>query len=256
MLGIAAVSVTIAGTWFFAITVLAIAMLMAWEWLGVTGTPRSWPLFAAVALVWLAALTLPGWGAALLLAAIVAGLYGGRDVLARGDPGPGWLAASAAYIGVPMIAILWLRFGLHPSPWIILWLFAVVWATDIGAFFVGRSLGGLRLAPIWSPKKTWSGAVGGLVGALAAAAVLIDVGMSPQPWVFLVAAGLVSVLGQAGDLLESVVKRRFNRKDSGQLIPGHGGVLDRLDSMVLAAPTLALLVALAGGEAWLWRNGE
>jgi phosphatidate cytidylyltransferase len=257
VLGVAAVLVTVAGSWVFALAILAIAVLMAWEWLNVIGMPKAWPLFGGVGLVWIAAAALPTWATLLVLAASVVGLQVGGASLAREEHRSGWLAAGAAYIGAPLIAILWLRDGPRPGSWIVLWLFAVVWATDVGAFVIGRSIGGIRLAPTWSPKKTWSGAFGGLTGALAAAAVLIDLGMSPRPWLFLIAAGLVSVLGQLGDLVESVVKRRFHRKDSGSLIPGHGGVLDRLDSMVFAAPALALLVALVGGEAWLWRaNGE
>ncbi len=249
VLGTLAVAVAIAGGWYFAVAMLAVALLMAWEWARLVGAGLAWPLPVAIALLWLAAVSLP--------AAVVFALPVGVGLAASVSGFGRWSGAGAVYVGVPLASVLWLRDDPASGASIVLWLFAVVWATDVGAYAIGRSIGGLRLAPTWSPKKTWAGAVGGVTGALATTAVLIDLGMDRQPWLLLLAAGFVSVLAQVGDMVESIVKRRFQRKDSGNLIPGHGGILDRLDSMVFAAPGLALLVAVSGRGAWLWGiNGE
>jgi phosphatidate cytidylyltransferase len=136
----------------------------------------------------------------------------------------------------------------------ILWLFAVVWLTDIGAYFAGRTLGGPKLWPRISPKKTWSGFIGGvLAGTLCAIGVVLwggqILGVSWYGGMDLVLlSGVAAVLSQGGDLLESAMKRRFEIKDSSHLIPGHGGVMDRLDSF-WAVCLLIGVVALAGGGA-------
>src|SRR5262249_46317865 len=128
----------------------------------------------------------------------------------------------------------------------IIFLFAVVWGTDIIAYFVGRAVGGPKLAPQISPKKTWSGALGGVAAAIAAAvAVVLAGGLPNMAVVALLAVGL-SIIAQAGDLFESVLKRRFGAKDSSQLIPGHGGLMDRLDGF-LTAVVAATLIGLAHG---------
>src|SRR5262249_5983935 len=127
-----------------------------------------------------------------------------------------------------------------------IFLFAVVWGTDILAYFVGRAVGGPKLAPWISPKKTWSGAIGGVAAAIAAAiAVAFAGGLSNMAAVALLAAAL-SIVSQAGDLFESALKRRFDVKDSSQLIPGHGGLMDRLDGFLTAA-VAATLIGLAHG---------
>jgi phosphatidate cytidylyltransferase len=129
----------------------------------------------------------------------------------------------------------------------ILFLFVIVWLTDIIAYFVGRSAGGPKLMPRVSPNKTWSGALGGTVAAVAGGVIVarqfgID-GLVPVA----VIAFVLSVASQAGDLLESAIKRRFNAKDASQLIPGHGGLMDRLDGFVAAAAASALIGMTHGG---------
>ncbi len=160
---------------------------------------------------------------------------------------PGLLLAGLAYIALAYAALLALRDG--PSGRLdVLFIMVVVWAGDIGAYGAGRQLGGPRLAPGISPGKTWSGAVGGTLAAVLAGAALAH-------WAWRAAAlalGL-SLVAQAGDLLESAVKRRLGAKDSSKLIPGHGGLLDRLDG-VLAASPVALAVWLAAGPGLLWRG--
>ena len=162
------------------------------------------------------------------------------------------LAAGVLYVGIPVTALVWLR----GSDWVgradVLFLVFVVWASDIGAYAFGRAFGGPKLAPAISPGKTWSGAAGGL---LAAMLVGEAVAATLSPSAIGRAASIACALGiasQAGDLLESWVKRRFNVKDSGRLIPGHGGLLDRLDGLLAAAPVAAILAMLLGRESVLW----
>jgi phosphatidate cytidylyltransferase len=117
-----------------------------------------------------------------------------------------------------------------------------VWATDIGAYFAGRSFGGPKVAPKISPNKTWSGLIGGMVGALLLGGALCS--YADLPLHLALASPALAVIAQAGDFFESWMKRRAGVKDSGALIPGHGGVLDRLDGVVTALPVAALLVGL------------
>lgn len=157
---------------------------------------------------------------------------------------PVWHGAGVVYIGAPMFFLVLVREA-PQGAWAIIGLFIAVWATDTGALIVGNLVGGPRLWPALSPNKTWSGTLGGIATACAFEAIFILlVGGNAVAAAFYGAAiGIVSV---AGDLFESWVKRRFQRKDSGGLIPGHGGVLDRIDSTLFAAPALTILVIVFG----------
>src|SRR5690606_8072637 len=140
--------------------------------------------------------------------------------------------------------MIWLRADPQLGLVAIFWLLGVVWATDSFAYFTGRAIGGPKLIPRLSPKKTWAGLLGGMAGAaLAGAAVSLWLGMGSAPLLAALSAGL-AVLSQAGDFAESALKRRAGVKDSGKLIPGHGGILDRVDGLVavtLGAAVLAFL---------------
>ena len=150
------------------------------------------------------------------------------------------------YVALGLSWLVPLRF--HPEqggPMMVVLLFAVVWMGDVGAYFVGRSVGRTKLAPSISPKKTVEGAIGGFVGSLLAGAVLLYFfgDMEKLPSVLIVCA-LVGLVGQAGDLAESAFKRAADAKDSSALLPGHGGVLDRVDSLVAAAPAMWFLTSV------------
>jgi len=128
-----------------------------------------------------------------------------------------------------------------------LFVFAIVWVTDIAAYFTGRAIGGPKLWPAVSPKKTWSGAIGGTLGGIAAGLLVAKMaGLVVAPMMVLVALGL-SIVAQGGDLLESAIKRHFGAKDASQLIPGHGGLMDRLDGFLTAAAAAVMLGLLRGG---------
>lgn len=154
------------------------------------------------------------------------------------------LALGVPYICVPVMALLFLR-AQAPNAYgllLALWAMGLVWATDIGAYFAGRLIGGPKLAPRVSPSKTWSGLGGGVLAALMVGFLLYR--FAGLPIQLAAASGLLAVAAQLGDLLESWMKRRAGVKDSGTLLPGHGGVMDRLDGVVAAAPLAALCYLL------------
>ena len=152
------------------------------------------------------------------------------------------LASGILYVGLAIVALLWLRgWPGADGRTAVFFVVLIVWASDIGAYVAGRLIGGPKLAPALSPAKTWSGAVGGLVTAMVigeAVAMHVTLGTA-------LFAALLAIVCQAGDLLESALKRHVGVKDSGRLIPGHGGLLDRLDGLLAAAPVAALVVLVS-----------
>jgi len=163
------------------------------------------------------------------------------------------LALGVLYIGLAGIALIELRHDTEAGRANVVFLFLIVWASDIGAYLAGRTLGGPKLWPAVSPNKTWSGAIGGLVAAILAG-LLVASWFSGVPVVLAVvaAAVMLGVASQAGDLLESAIKRHFQVKDSSHLIPGHGGLLDRMDGVLAAAPVAALLSFALGHGRVVW----
>ena len=165
--------------------------------------------------------------------------------------------AGLGWIVLAGVALVWLRADPVAGRINVLFLVLAVWASDVGAYLAGRLIGGPRLAPRLSPGKTWAGAVGGLVTAAlmgTAVALICTAGHDPAALARAAALGAaVSVLGQGGDLAESCAKRCFGVKDSGRLIPGHGGLLDRLDAVLAVIPVAALLAYLLGPGVVLWR---
>ena len=152
------------------------------------------------------------------------------------------LGAGPVYVGLPVLALLVLR-EQDQGVLFTLWALALVWACDIGAYFAGRSIGGPKLWAAVSPNKTWAGLGGGVVASGVFAVVLMQYGL---PMMLAIATPFLAVVAQGGDLYESWLKRRAGVKDSSNLLPGHGGVLDRLDGLVPVAPLAALLVLMMG----------
>ena len=240
--------------WLPLLTALAGAV-MAWEWgrlcrrgrFGATGIVLVGVVLATIATATLTTLG-SAVGFALLGAAIV--FWSARR---RPDLHPEWTAFGALWVTLPCICLLWLARGGPNGRVTLLWLLAVVWATDIGAYVIGRTLGGPRLAPHWSPRKTWAGLAGGAAcAALVGWTTVLWLGISPALPLVLLSAGL-AIVEQFGDLAESVAKRRFGVKDSSGLIPGHGGLLDRLDGMLAVVPVVALLSLVGGSSVVTWR---
>jgi phosphatidate cytidylyltransferase len=182
------------------------------------------------------------WGPAMALIPLGLGVLAAGTTARRSGLWIYWPIAGLPYVTLALAAFLWVRGQPGIGRELALWLLAVVWATDIFAFFVGRRLGRARLAPRISPNKTWMGLGGGILGASLTGGVLAA-SFEISNWLTAAAAaGVLAVVAQAGDLLESAFKRRFGVKDSSNLIPGHGGVLDRLDGVAAAALALAALL--------------
>jgi phosphatidate cytidylyltransferase len=253
------VAIWFGGPWLVLLTALA-AAVMAWEWARLcrggrasTGDPaRVGIVLVAVVLCTVA---ISAVGATEL--AFAAALGGAGVVFWAACKGsertPGWVALGALWVALPCVALLWLAHEGTAGRATLLWILAVVWATDIGAYAIGRSLGGPRLAPRWSPGKTWSGLAGGTVcAALAGAATALTLGISPALPLVLLSAGL-AIVAQFGDLAESLAKRRFGVKDSGSLIPGHGGLFDRLDGLLAVIPAVAVLTLIGGRSVLAWQ---
>jgi len=238
-------SAYLGGPPFLAVWALAAAIIL-WEWTVIVGEPGRTPILATGAAAFASAAVLFGLGwpraalAVLALGAVaVAGLAGsGRRA---------WILAGGVYAGAMLAAPAVLRSDAELGLVAVLLLFGVVWTTDVMAYFVGRALAGPKLWPAVSPKKTWSGAVGG-----AAAATVVGSGISALAGLDHLAAlalvcALLSLAAQTGDLLESALKRRFGAKNASELIPGHGGLMDRLDGFVAAALVATLLGLARGG---------
>jgi len=158
-----------------------------------------------------------------------------------------WAAAGLVYAAPVLLGPVVLRDDPQYGIVALIFLCAVVWSTDTLAYFAGRSCGGPKLAPILSPKKTWSGAVGGILGGVAAGIGVAALFNLPNSLAAVCLALLLSVVSQAGDLLESAIKRHFGVKDSSHVIPGHGGLMDRLDGFLVAAGVAAIIGIGRGG---------
>lgn len=152
--------------------------------------------------------------------------------------GAGWMVAGFAYALLPALALLWLRDRTPQGLELVFWVFFVTWTTDIGAYFAGRAIGGPKLAPSISPNKTWAGLIGGMISAAVAGWAWTQYVMLPLSLIWLAPA--LAAAAQGGDLFESWLKRRSGAKDSGTILPGHGGILDRLDGLVVVATLTAL----------------
>ena len=187
----------------------------------------------------LGAAVLGGYVFAVLVAAAAAMIFVEWTRMVRGW-GVGWQLGGFAYALLPALALLWIRERAPHDLMLLLWVFIVTWSTDIGAYFAGRAIGGPKLAPTISPNKTWAGLIGGMIAAALLGGYWANfTGLSPK---LLWLAPLFAVGAQAGDLFESGLKRRAGVKDSGTILPGHGGVMDRLDGLVVVASLTALAV--------------
>ena len=233
------------GDWPFAVFWGVAAMGVLWEWTSlVAGTDRRFVLMTGAASLALAlALVVSG----LPLAAVIVLAI---STLAAASLAPAerrlWIAGGIPYAGALGLAPIVLRSDREDGFLAVIFLFAVVWTTDIAAYFIGRAAGGPKLVPQVSPKKTWSGAIGGTLAAVVVALALAKTAALAGLFAIAMLAIVLSVFSQAGDVFESFLKRRFGAKDSSHLIPGHGGLMDRLDGFVTAS-VVATAIGLARG---------
>ena len=248
VLAVVVLGLTWIGAAPFRMLAAIIGALVFHEWSTVSGMRRDpvtfWLSWAAAAVV-LGLLAVGVPAAYLLLTAAGAVVVSAMAALVRGQGiSP---ATGVGYAVLPAIALASLRGDTLSGLLAVVFLFAVVWATDILAYFVGRAIGGPKLAPSISPGKTWSGAIGGAVAGVVAGILAAQIAGEPSLVLLGGLALLLSVVSQAGDLFESAFKRRHGAKDSSNLIPGHGGVMDRVDGLVAAALALYLAGWLLSG---------
>lgn len=259
IMAICALAAVYFGGLAFVAVVTALTAIVTFEWIRLSCRQGSYgTLLLALLTVALSGAVFAVWGApsALATGAAAAIVVGLSAKLERNNPL--WITAGVFVFSLSMVSTNWLRAEESTGLATIYWLFAVVWATDSGAYLFGSSIGGARLAPGISPHKTWAGAVGGLLTGILSGIALIfilqgaGVLESNVHWLVIAAASaILSIFSQIGDLVQSGVKRHFGAKDSGAWLPGHGGALDRLDSLIFVTPLLALAVLLAGGSAQL-----
>ena len=228
------------GSYVFAAVVGAVfaGAYREWETM-VSRAPLTLPGMALIGLVGLSGLIYPLFGplgtiVVIAVACIIAIAMRGEGVL--------WRILGLVVYGAIIIAALAMRGDTLNGVWAGVYLGTVVWMTDSAAFFTGRQIGGEKLAPEISPSKTWSGALGGLALGTGAGLLVWIVATDSPWWIGLILSATISVLGQLGDLSESAIKRHFRIKDSGDIIPGHGGLMDRLDSLTFGV----LLVLVVG----------
>ena len=263
LIPVALAAIWAGGIWLAAL-LLAVAGLMAKEWVDIclargvdtspwaaSPNPAAVVFMAAVVLATVAATLgrfLPAFFIITAGGVAVAVLTGVKrrtdDVI---------LTLGLAYITLPVIAVIWLARDIDHGTKTLFWVLLVVWATDIGAYLAGNLLRGPKLAPSVSPGKTWSGLFGGLIAAGGLAAVAGGMGFAPLNGRFVTLSVLVSLVAQGGDLLESRLKRHFEVKDFGTIIPGHGGVLDRVDGLLTAFPFVAGVQLWTGSGEIIWR---
>lgn len=236
------------GGWAFAGLMGVAALLLSWEWAKMTAPGAAKWMAAAVAV----GVIVPG------LAVHMADISLGLVLLSFGAilayliahavrRSPIDAAYGVFYLGWPLVLLVWLRLSADGGSWMIL-LFAVTWASDVFAYLIGSLVKGPKLWPRFSPNKTWSGFIGGLVGGTAMAVLLVATeggGYLSFAGISLWLAALTGLAGalatMAGDLWESALKRRYGVKDSGDLIPGHGGLLDRVDGLMFAVVVVAAI---------------
>lgn len=241
------------GWWFFALLGLG-GVLMVREWCILTNASGGYPYYLALIVALLPAVVITAnitpFDASLLSGALLAAgivlLVVSPSKLATSTselPRPVNGIVGGIYVTLAITSMAWLRLQ-DADGRLVIWLFFAVWAMDVGGYFAGKGIGGPKLAPTISPKKTWAGLIGGvLLSSLVslAFALLLNIG---SPLLLPIAGAALAIVAQLGDLYESAVKRALNTKDSGALIPGHGGILDRVDGLVFAAPVMVFAFAI------------
>lgn len=243
------VGITLAGTylggWFFSGLILLMALLMAWEWFALTGGKRRGVSFvvqcvALVLAVYFATEAEYLYSLSVLLLSIIFVLLFIYTRISVSDA-PLWTAFGGLYSGLPAIAMIWFRQDTDFGIAAVLYLFFLAWTSDSAAYFGGKTIGGAKLWPSVSPNKTWAGFISGLAGCVILGCLFALFNQNFSLSGIILISLLLGITVQAGDLAESAIKRYFGFKDTSSLIPGHGGVLDRVDGLVFAVLAAALI---------------
>ncbi len=264
------VAAIVLGSPWFNILVVVFAAAMAWEWTSVVATVRApgqtmpvpvpstpgWRVLAAISAatavlaVWRAPVL--QWGGVNGWVVILAGLVVVAIVsLVAERQRAGWYIAGIPYVTVPPVALVLLRDNPEGLATIV-WILALVVAADTGGYLVGRTVGGPKLAPRISPNKTWSGLAGAVAGAALVGLLTAFILNHTNVLVLTLISAVIGLLEQGGDLVESAFKRHFGVKDTSQIIPGHGGVLDRVDGLLAVAMAVLVINLWAGGSVLAW----
>jgi phosphatidate cytidylyltransferase len=256
VVGVFLAAVAIADVWVggiaFALMIAAGVSLVFWEWGEMHGIGRGWQIYGVGVLLAVSA-TAQMLDGRTALGVLGLGLLLGLAQAFRPQPGrqKRWLTTGLLYAGLPAVALIWLR--QQPEGFaLVMWTMGIVWATDIFAYFTGRAIGGPKIWTAISPNKTWAGLGGGMVAAGLFSALFGRWLEWPQAvaLLFMLGAGL-AVVAQAGDFFESWLKRRAGVKDSGKLLPGHGGLMDRVDGLVPVSCVVALWASLQAPVQWV-----
>lgn len=250
-------AVAIADIWVggvaFALMIAAGVSLVFWEWGEMHSIGRGWQIFGIGVLLLVSAAVEVFDGRTALGVLGVGLLLGVVQMLLPRRPGPQkrWLTTGLLYAGLPAVALIWLR--QQPDGFaLVMWTMGVVWATDIFAYFSGRAIGGPKIWTAVSPNKTWAGLGGGMLAAGLFSALFGSWLGWTQAALLLFALGAgLAVVAQAGDFFESWLKRRAGVKDSGKLLPGHGGLMDRVDGLVPVSCVVALWASLQSPVRWV-----
>jgi phosphatidate cytidylyltransferase len=239
-----AILIAYAGGWLWTALVTLVAIGLYVEWLTIVGAAEQ----TRVVALGVAALTAAGvcFASGRVEASLVVLAVGLAGVALLSPQRRGWTAAGFLYAAAAELASVLVRLDRDEGFAALMLVLLVVWVTDIGGYFAGRGLGGPKLWPRVSPKKTWAGAIGGFAASLAIAWGFVALGLG-KTGPLLTLGAIMSIISQLGDLFESAVKRRFGVKDSSQIIPGHGGLMDRLDGFVAAVVLAAIFGVLRGG---------
>jgi phosphatidate cytidylyltransferase len=239
-----AIAIAFAGGWLWAALVTLATIGLYVEWLGIVGAARETGVVASGVV----ALAIAGLGLALgrIDESLIALAFGLAVVALLSPERRRWTMAGFLYAAAAEIASVLVRLDQTDGFVALILILLVVWVTDIGGYFAGRGIGGPKLWPRVSPKKTWAGAIGGFVASLVISGGFAAFGFGKTGPVLLLGA-ILSIASQLGDLFESAVKRRFGVKDSSHIIPGHGGLLDRLDGYVAAIVVATIFGLLRGG---------
>ena len=239
-----ALAAAYAGGWYWVVLVTICAIGLFVEWLMVTQPAANAPLIVTGAAM--LAIAAPFLALGNINAALVVLALGALAVAVRSSAPRSWAIGGFLYAAAAQVSSILVRLDSSDGFVALVLVLLIVWCTDVGGYFAGRAIGGAKLWPRVSPNKTWAGAIGGFVASLIVAGGFAMAGFGKAGPLLLIGAAL-SVASQLGDLFESAVKRRFGVKDSSQIIPGHGGLMDRLDGYVAAVVLAAIFGVLRGG---------
>ncbi len=224
---------------YYIFLLLTMGALLSWEWSNMTASDKKDMYAVIYTLSMSVAVLLQSWFGIFIFMALCTALVFAK---AKNEKHRWLLTLGVPYISIGIGALMWFMISL--SPLAVLWLLLVVWSVDIGGYAVGKTIKGPKLAPAISPNKTWSGLAGGMAFAAAVGGAFAYYVGWPDYNNYMAVAALLAVVEQIGDLIESAIKRKVGVKDSSNLIPGHGGVFDRIDGLIFTAPVLLVCIVL------------